>query len=202
MATHAKHLPAKERQAVIVEAVIELAGTNNPDEITTTAIARHMQLTQGALFRHFPTKASIWQAVMAWVSDRLLNRIDTAAEGIESSLAAMQAIFMAHIEFVARHPGAPRMLLGELQRAKPTPASAMATTLFRNYQDRLLVHIERGKASGELVATLDSEAAATLFLGTIQGLVVQSLLSGNLKRMREDAPRVFAIYRRGIEASP
>ena len=202
MATHAKHLPAKQRQAVIVEAVIDLAGEKNPDEITTTAIAQHMKLTQGALFRHFPTKASIWQAVMVWVSDRLLNRIDNAADGVESPLAAMQAMFMAHIDFVAKHPGAPRMLLGELQRAKPTPAKQLATTLFKNYETRLLAHMEKGKAMGELRPTLDSEAAATLFIGTIQGLVVQSLLTGDLERMRKDAPRVFAIYRCGIEARP
>ncbi|MCC6200386.1 MAG: TetR family transcriptional regulator, partial [Moraxellaceae bacterium] len=42
------------------------------------------------------------------------------------------------------------------------------------------------------------EAAATLFIGTIQGLVMQSLLMGDVARMRSDAPRVFAIYRRGI----
>lgn len=187
---------------MIVEAVIALAGEKNPDEITTTAIAKHMDLTQGALFRHFPTKASIWQAVLAWVSNRLLNRIDKAAEGVESPLSAMQAIFMAHIDFVVKHPGAPRMLLGELQRAESTPAKQLAATLFKNYETRLLSQIEKGKASGEIRPALDSVAAATLFIGTIQGLVVQSLLTGDLKRMRKDAPRVFAIYRHGIMVSP
>ena len=202
MAVHAKHLPAKERQAVIVEAVIDLAGEKNPDEITTNAIAKHMDLTQGALFRHFPTKASIWQAVMVWVSDQLLNRLDKAADGIESPLDAMQAMFMAHIDFVAKHPGAPRMLLGELQRQKASPAKQLVTILFRKYETRLLAHIEKGKATGGLRPTLDNEAAATLFIGTIQGLVVQSLLTGDLNRMRKDAPRVFAIYRHGIEVTP
>jgi TetR/AcrR family transcriptional regulator len=199
--THAKHLPAKERQAVIVEAVIDLAGDKNPEEITTTAIAKHMDLTQGALFRHFPTKASIWQAVLEWVSSHLLNRLDKAAQDCGTPLEAMQAMFMAHIDFVIKHPGAPRMLLGELQKGKSSPARQMATTLFSNYKARLLIHIETGKASGDLLPSLDSEAAATLFLGTIQGLVVQSLLTGNLQQMRQDAPRVFAIYKRGIEAT-
>lgn len=201
MVTHAKHLPAKERQAVIVEAVIDLAGDKNPEEITTSAIAHHMDLTQGALFRHFPTKASIWQAVLEWVSSHLLNRLDKAAEESRTPLDAMEAMFMTHIDFVIKHPGAPRMLLGELQKGKSSPARQLAATLFSKYKARLLIHIETGKASGDLLPSLDSEAAATLFLGTIQGLVVQSLLTGNLQQMREDAPRVFAIYKRGIEAT-
>ena len=54
MDTHPKHLPADERRAVTVESVVALAGSQNPSEITTAAIAKHMNLTQGALFRHFP----------------------------------------------------------------------------------------------------------------------------------------------------
>ena len=43
---------------------------------------------------------------------------------------------------------------------------------------------------------------ATLFIGTIQGLVMQSMLSGDVERIRRDAPRVFAIYQRGIRRAP
>ena len=72
MDNYSKHLPADERRAVTVEAVVQLAGSQNPSEITTAAIAKHMNVTQGALFRHFPSKEAIWQAVMEWVAQRLL----------------------------------------------------------------------------------------------------------------------------------
>lgn len=198
MNTHVKHLPAHERRAVTVEAVVELAGSQNPSEITTSAIAKHMNVTQGALFRHFPTKDAIWQAVMEWVAEHLLARMDRATLGIESPLAAMQAMFMSHVEFVAEHPGVPRMIFGELQRAESTPAKRMVQTLIQRYGERLYGLIEKGKGCGELSATLDTEAAATLFIGTIQGLVMQSLLAGDVERIRPEAPRVFAIYQRGI----
>lgn len=198
MDTRSKHLPADERRAVTVEAVVDLAGTQNPSDITTAAIAKHMNLTQGALFRHFPNKEAIWKAVMEWVAERLLARIDRSAQGIDSPLAAMEAMFMSHVEFVAEHPGVPRMMFGELQHAEPTPAKRMVQTLIQRYGERLNPLIEKGKSNGELCPALDAEAAATLFIGTIQGLVMQSLLAGDVERIRRDAPRVFAIYRRGI----
>lgn len=193
-----KHLPAEERRAVTVEAVIELAGSQNPSEITTAAIAKQMNLTQGALFRHFPNKEAIWQAVMEWVAERLLARIDRSIQDVESPLAALEAMFMTHIDFVAEHPGVPRMIFGELQRAESSPVKRMVQTLIYHYGQRLHQLIEKGKASGELSLALDNEAAATLFIGTIQGLVMQSLLAGDMERMRRDAPRVFEIYRQGI----
>lgn len=198
MSTHVKHLPADERRAVTVEAVVELAAEQNPNDITTSAIAKRMGLTQGALFRHFPTKDAILQAVMTWVAERLLSRVDKAAQSAASPIAALEAIFMTHIDFVAEHPGVPRMMFGELQRAGETAPKSMVQTLIRRYGERLHRLIEEGKAQGELDSALDTEAAATLFIGTIQGLVMQSLLAGDVANIRRDAPRVFAIYRRGI----
>ncbi|MGB4811872.1 MAG: TetR/AcrR family transcriptional regulator [Methylophilaceae bacterium] len=198
MENHSKQLSASERRAVTIKSVVELASLQNPSEITTAAIAKHMYVTQGALFRHFVNKEAIWQAVMEWVADCLLARIDQSTQGIKSPLAAMEAMYMSHIEFVAEHPGVPRMMFGELQRAESTPAKIMVQTLIQRYRERLYRMIEKGKASGELFSSLDNEAAITLFIGTIQGLVMQSLLAGDVERIRRDAPRVFAIYRRGI----
>ena len=193
-----KHLPAEQRRAVTVEAVVALAATQNPSEITTAAIAKHMKLTQGALFRHFPSKEAIWEAVMEWVAERLLARIDMAAEGIDSPVAAMEAMFMSHVEFVIEHPGVPRMMFGELQRTDASAAKRMVQTLMMRYRERLQRLIASGMSGGELSVALDEEAAAMLFIGSIQGLVMQSLMAGDVARMRRVAPRVFAMFRRGI----
>lgn len=201
MIEHRKNLPADERRAATVEAVVALAAEQNPNDITTTAIAQRMGLTQGALFRHFPSKEAILQAVMRWVMERLLARVDKAAEGAVSPAAALEAVFMTHIDFVSEHPGVPRMLFGELQRPGETLPKRMVQTLIHHYGERLRRLLEAGKAQGELDAGLDVDAAAVLFIGTIQGLVMQSLLVGDVAGIRRDAPGVFAIYRRGIESS-
>lgn len=201
MTEHPKHLPAEERRAATVKAVVSLSAEQNPADITTTAIAERMGLTQGALFRHFPTKDAILEATMSWVSERLLARVDKAAENATSPAAALEAMFMAHVDFVAKHPGVPRMLFGELQRTGETLPKRMVQALLQRYGERLHGLLEAGKTQGELDAALDVEAAAVLFIGTIQGLVMQALLTGKMARIRRDAPRVFAIYRRGVGAA-
>jgi AcrR family transcriptional regulator len=200
MNERARHLPAAERRAVTVEAVVELAAEQNPGEITTAAIADRMHVTQGALFRHFASKDAIWEAVMHWVAERLLARVDRAAAGATSPLAALEAMFLAHVDFVARHPGVPRILFGELQRADDTPAKRRVRTIIARYRERLVDLIERGKAKGECAADLDSDAAAMLFIGSIQGLVMSSMLAGDVERVRRDAPGAFSILRRGLGA--
>ncbi|MBN9601276.1 MAG: TetR family transcriptional regulator [Afipia sp.] len=200
MRSRPAYLSAEERREVTVETVINLAAEQNPADITTGAIAKRMGVTQGALFRHFSSKDAILQAVMEWLSEHLLARIDEATSSATSSLAALEAAFMAHIEFITKHPGVPRMLFGELQRTEQTEAKRMTQTLIQRYSKRLGRFIAEGKERGELVATLDDKAAVTLFIGMIQGLVMQSLIAGDVKRIRASAPGVFVLYRRAVEA--
>lgn len=197
-----RHLPADERRALTVETVLELAGEQNPSEITTATIADRMQLSHGALFRHFPTKDALWQSVMEWVAQCLMARIERAVADVASPLDALHAMFLAHVEFVIEHPGVPRMMFGELQRAESTPAKRMAQTLIHRYGERVRGLLERGQQLGEIDPQLDLNAAATLFIGTIQGLVMQSLLAGDAGRIQREAPAVLALYLRGIRRHP
>ena len=198
----ARHLPADERRSVTVETVLALAAEQNPSEITTAAIADRMRLTQGALFRHFPTKEALWTAVMEWVAERLMQRIERAVTEAPGPLAALRSVFLAHAGFVVEHPGVPRMMFGELQRAEASAPKRMAQTLIRRYGERVRALLEAGQAAGEVALDIDLDAATTLFIGTIQGLVMQSLLAGEPERISREAPAVLALYLRGIRRHP
>jgi AcrR family transcriptional regulator len=198
----ARYLPAQERRSVTVETVLALAAEQNPSEITTAAIADRMQLTQGALFRHFPTKEALWTAVMEWVAERLMQRIERAVADAPGPLAALRSVFLAHAGFVVEHPGVPRMMFGELQRAEASAPKRMAQTLIRRYGERVRVLLAAGQAAGEVAADIDLDAATTLFIGTIQGLVMQSLLAGEPERISREAPMVLALYLRAIRSQP
>ncbi len=201
MSVQNKNLPARERRAITVETVVELASEQNPNDITTAAIAKRMGLTQGSLFRHFANKEAILQAVMEWVAEQLLARIDKAAKLAVGVVPKLEAIFMAHVAFVSAHPGVPRILFGELQRAENTAAKRMVCTLLKKYAGRLTVLMEQGKADGAIDPEVDTAAAVIVFIGTLQGLIMQSLLAGEVERIARDAPGVFEIYLRGIRSS-
>jgi AcrR family transcriptional regulator len=51
--------PTETRQAEIIEAALDLAARGSPADITTAEIASELNLSQGAVFKHFPTKGAI-----------------------------------------------------------------------------------------------------------------------------------------------
>ena len=202
MSARPAYLPADQRRAEIIDAVVALAAERNPDGITTAAIAERLGLTQGALFRHFPTKQAIWASVMGWVADTLLARLEHAASGQRAPLDTLEALFGAHVAFVVEHPGIPRMLFGELQNPVETPAKQLVQTLLQRYAERLVRLVEAGRRDGSIAAEIEARVAALLFIGSLQGLVMQSLLAGDVARMAQDAPRVFAQLRRSLLPQP
>jgi AcrR family transcriptional regulator len=195
-------LSTETRQAEIIKAVLRLAAERSPALITTGDIANAVALTQGAVFRHFPSKEAIWLAVIESVKDNLLNSLEAAAQEAADPLAALQAVFMAHVGFVVRHPGVPRLIFNELQLPDDTPLKISVRAILDRYRQLLMRLLGGAESSGQIAPGIDKAAAAMLFIGTVQGLVMQSMLAGGAARMPVDAERVFVLYRNAIRSTP
>lgn len=192
---------AEERREEAVDAVIELSRERSPEGITTQAIAERIGVTHGALFRHFPDKASIWMAVFDWLGARLGRVADTAFAAGGEPLLILERLFHAQIAFVASHPGVPRILFHELQRPAGSTLHGLARGIVGAYRERVKALIVQAKAGGQLPPGLDADAAAVLFVGTVQGLVVQSTLFSGEMDMRDAARRVFPLLLDGFRGA-
>lgn len=193
-----RRLPSHERRNEIVAAVVELARDRGPDGITTQAIAERVSLTHGALFRHFADKEAIWSAVFDWVQHDLGLVVDEAFASSGDPLAVLERVFLAHAEFVSRHPGAPRILYHALQGPDDAPNHRQVRTMVGAYLHRVASLLERARSAGQLHGSLDVAAAATLFVGTIQGLAVQRALLEGESGVLDAARAVFPLLLDGF----
>lgn len=189
-------LSADARRAATVETVIGLAAATNPADITTAQIAAQMDVTQGALFRHFADKQAIWAAVMDWTATTLLARFD-AVTG-ETPIEQLRAMFATHIEFVVTHPGVPRILFGELQRDGNAQGKMCVRALMAAYRERVTNLLTETKAQSLIAETVDIPAAATMFLGMVQGLAMQAMAAGDFATMPAISARLFDLYLDGL----
>lgn len=190
------------RQASLVEAAVRLAAHSSPASITTADLAHAVGITQGAVFRHFASKEAIWLAVLDWTIDALMNRLQAAADAQPDPVLALRAVFLAHVDFAVAHPGVPRVIFQELQHAGDTPLKARVRDLMLLYRQLLLRLLSTAQTEQAMAQGTDLPAAAVLFVGAVQGLVMQSLITGQVGAMATLAPGVFDIYRRGLGAKP
>jgi AcrR family transcriptional regulator len=189
-------LSADARRAATVETVIGLAAATNPADITTAQIAAQMDVTQGALFRHFADKQAIWAAVMDWTATTLLARFD-AVTGV-TPIERLRAMFATHIDFVVTHPGVPRILFGELQRDGDALGKMSVRALMAAYRERVTNLLTEAKAQSLIAETVDIPAAATMFLGMVQGLAMQAMAASDFATMPAISARLFDLYLDGL----
>jgi AcrR family transcriptional regulator len=195
--THAaprRRLRAEARQSEIVRVALELAAVRGVEKTTTQAMADAMGLTQGAVFRHFPTKDAIWLAVMEWVRIELGRVVGEAVAASTGPLDALERVLLAHVGFVARHPGIPRLLFAELEDARDTRLKQLIQQVMSGYEQRIAALVAEAKARGLAGAGVDEANAATLFLGLVQGLVMQASVFGDRRPMAVQARKVFPLF--------
>jgi AcrR family transcriptional regulator len=194
-----RRLSTEERQSEIIRVAVELAADKGVDSVTTQDMADAMQLTQGAIFRHFATKDDIWVAVIEWVRERLMKVLDKAASGATDPLNTIERMFFAHIGFVSKHPAIPRLLFSELLHKKSSKLRQLIQGIISGYEAKISGLLEEAKLQKQVPDDLDSQSAAVLYIGMIQGLVMQSNIFGGKLSLQQQAEKTFPLFLHGIK---
>jgi AcrR family transcriptional regulator len=199
---HRKRLGADERREEIIRVTLELAAQQGVDDVTTQDMAQAMGVTQGAVFRHFPSKDAIWLAVMQWVGEQLMGVLGRAAAQGRDPLDALGRLFFAHIEFIAGHPAIPRVLTSDHLHRRSAALRQLVTEILLAYEGKVAALLDEAKAQGLARADLDSHAAATLYIGMIQGLVLQASILRGQRTLADAAARTFPVFLQAVRSTP
>lgn len=190
----------ESRQAEIIATVVALTAERNPADVTTTDIAKAMNVTQGALFRHFPTKEAMRLAVIEWIETQLMAKLGDAQASAPDVLSGLEAMFLAHVKFIREFPGVPRLVFAELQQPDGSPVRQGVQQIMRRYRQMLAETLGKAKAVQLIRNDVDVQAGAALFLGAIQGLVMQSMLGGVSPDAEEPVLGILHLYLAGLGA--
>ena len=189
----------EDRQQEIVLTVLALAEERGVEAITTQAIAEHMGLTQGAVFRHFPNKEAIWAAVLDWLQGRL-GEVFQPAPGA-SPLAEVTRIYEAYLALFAAYPSVPRLFFSDTFHHPYPRLHARLKTMVQGCEERLALWLGEAAERGEVRADLPAPAAAKLLLTTIQGLAFQSCVLGIVADPVAAGRQLFPLYLAAIGAA-
>ena len=194
-----KRMSSEDRQSEIVRVAVELAAEKDVSSVTTQDMADAMHLTQGAIFRHFASKDEIWLAVMHWIQKNLMKVLSKAAADASNPLDAIERMFLAHVSFISKHPAIPRILFSELQHKKDGKMRQLIQEIMSGYEGRIAGLLDEAKTQSLVDAGLDSKSAAVLYIGMIQGLVMQVSIFGGKRSLLQEAAKTFPIFVHGIK---
>ena len=140
------------------------------------SICRAAGVSKGAFYHHFPSKGSVFVALLnAWLAE--LDRQFTAAQAGSESVPRQVAAMAAGVNEIYHMAGTKWNILLEFwAKSKTDPEVARSMVdMIRRYQGFFRQILERGVAEGS-VQVKDANLAATLMLSVVLGLLLQGIL--------------------------
>jgi AcrR family transcriptional regulator len=160
--------PAGDRRREIADAALRVIAVEGLGRFTAVAIAREVGLTDGALFRHFPSKEAIVDAAIDRVEELLFEGHPPAAD---DPIDRLGAFFRARVAVIRDNPGiSPLLMSDELAKAASADGVKRVADMRRRstgFVRSCIAEAERRKA---LAAGLRAEEASVVVLGSLLAL--------------------------------
>ena len=196
-----ERLQAEERKDQIVQVVLRLVHERGADSVSTQLIADTIGRSQGAIFRHFPTKEALWTAVLAWLQQNLADVWDSALLEHEDQppLVRLEKIFLGHIGLIEKFPAIAKVVMSDDLRHRYPMLNEQFQRLHVLYNRHVTDLLDEAVRVEDLAKGTNVQDAATLYFCTIQGLGFQSAVAGlRSTRLTSHASRIFALLKAGL----
>ena len=102
-----------ERRTQILQTLAAMLQEPQPEKITTAALAARVGVSEAALYRHFSSKAQMYEGLIEFIEQTLFGLIARITTETPSASAQIEAILNVLLNFAAKNPGMTRVLIGE-----------------------------------------------------------------------------------------
>lgn len=159
------------RQQQIIDAARKLIVKYGSEHLTVRRIAKEVGISEAAIYRHFKSKKEILFFLADQVTYSLLEGIDKARTGNDTSLESIDNILKNHLSAIEQKQGMSFQVIAEIISLGDKKLNKKVSDDIVSYIERLKGLLADGVKSGLVREDIDLEAAATLLFGMIQGLV-------------------------------
>jgi len=186
-----KRKPAEIRRHDIIEAAMEIIRHEGVARLTTRSLSRAVGIAQPTLFLHFGNKSHVLVALVDTIQERLQKEMAGLGLSQLTPLERLKAAIRAHLNFIQRQPGIPRLLFSEeLQSGDPVFRDRM-NELVQFFLNFIAGLISAAQAQGEIRPDIVPQQNACILIAAVQGLAFRWVLSDQRFELTEQADAVI-----------
>jgi TetR/AcrR family transcriptional regulator len=102
-----------QRKLQILQALAGMLEQPKGEKITTAALASRLDVSEAALYRHFASKAQMFEGLIEFIESSVFGLINQIAEREAGGVDQAHAILQMLLSFAANNPGMTRVLIGD-----------------------------------------------------------------------------------------
>jgi len=169
--------PKINRREHILQCLAQMLESSPGQRITTAKLAAEVGVSEAALYRHFPSKARMFEGLIEFIEDAILSRLNMIMDEEKDTLIRCQLVLQLLLVFSERNPGISRVLNGDALLGENERLRSRIDVLFARIETQIK-QILREKTLREGVGfNLDEAVLANLLLAFAEGRISQFVRS-------------------------
>lgn len=165
------------RKDQILQALARMLETAPGERITTAALAREVGVSEAALYRHFPSKARMFEGLIKFIEETLFARITRIINEEENAEVRCQNILLLILTFCDKNPGMTRLLTGDALAGETERLRERIAQFFNRLEAQLKQVLREAQIRENLKTTISPAVLANLLLASCEGRLVQFVRS-------------------------
>ncbi len=164
------------RKQLILEALAGELEKSPGSRITTAALARATGVSEAALYRHFASKAKMFEGLIGFAEESVFSRVNQILEGERSTRLRCARVVYLLLAFADRNPGITRVLLGDALVGENERLHLRVEQFFARLETQFKQILREARLrEGESGDRPDPEIGAALLLALVEGRMHQYL---------------------------
>ena len=165
------------RKDQILQALARMLETAPGERITTAALAEEVGVSEAALYRHFPSKARMFEGLIKFIEESLFLRISRILDDESSAEIRCDNILTLLLNFSDKNPGMTRLLTGDALAGETERLRARIAQLLNRVESQLKQVLREAQIRENLKPGVSPTALANLLLATCEGRLAQFVRS-------------------------
>jgi TetR/AcrR family transcriptional regulator len=167
-----------ERKLQILQVLAEMLQNPQGEKITTAALAARLDVSEAALYRHFASKAQMFEGLIEFIEQSLFGIINKVTSEEQNGAKQLETMLSLLLGFAQKNPGMTRVLIGDALVNENERLQARINQIHDRLEASLKQSLRIAASQGGLGVTADAAAHANLIMSFIVGRWQQFAKSG------------------------
>ena len=186
------------RRQEILETLAKELETNPGSRITTAGLAKAVGVSEAALYRHFPSKAKMFEALIDFSEETVFSLITKILDQEKDPLLRSEKILSMLLVFSERNPGISRILIGDALVGENERLRKRVSQFFERLETQIKQILREANLAGGARASQTIDATANIMLALVEGRMSQFIRSGFEKNPNAYWDEQWDILRPGL----
>jgi TetR/AcrR family transcriptional regulator len=167
-----------ERRVQILQALAAMLEQPGAERITTSALAAKLDVSEAALYRHFASKAQMFEGLIEFIEQSVFTLVNQIAERETDPAARTRKLVVMVLQFGEKNPGMTRVMVGDALVFENDRLQERMNQFFDKLESSLKQSLRDAAAAGAATPTVDAQVRASVIVAFMVGRLQRFARSG------------------------